>query len=81
MSAKENPEVQTIEKILEEAIEKERESYEYYMNKAKQSGKPSVKKTFLSLAEMEKGHMTELNKQLTDIKAQNIVDSAITGGS
>ncbi|MFQ5963355.1 MAG: ferritin family protein [Candidatus Scalinduaceae bacterium] len=74
-------EAQTIVQILEEAVKKEQDSSEYYSSAAKQSGKPTIKKMFLKLAEMEKGHMTELNKQLADVKAQIMVDSAITGGS
>lgn len=74
------PEARTIVEILEHAIEKEHESYKYYSNAAKQSGKPAIKKMFLNLAEMEKGHITQLNKQLADLKAQTMVDSAITGG-
>ncbi len=81
MTIKETKEIRTLVQILEEAIKKEHESYEYYMNKAKHSGKPSIKKIFLSLAEMEKEHKAELNKQMVDVKAQIIVDSAITGGS
>ncbi len=74
-------EVRTIVQILEEAVEKECESHEYYSNAAKHSGRPAVKKMFLKLAEMEKGHMAGLNKQLADTKAQIMVESAITGGS
>ncbi len=80
MTKRETPEARTLVQILEEAITKEHESYEYYAEAARQSGKPSVKRMFLSLADMEKGHITELNKQLDHVKAQMIVDSAITGG-
>ncbi len=74
-------EVRTIVQILEEAVKQEYESHEYYSNVAKHTGRPAVKKMFLKLAEMEKGHMVELNKQLADTKAQIMVESAITGGS
>ena len=80
MTKREIPEARTLVQILEEAIAKEHESYEYYADAARHSGKPSVKRMFLSLADMEKGHITELNKQLDHVKAQMIVDTAITGG-
>jgi rubrerythrin len=80
LTKRETPEARTLVQILEEAIENERDSYEYYAEAARHSGKPSVKRMFLSLAEMEKGHFAELNKQLDYVKAQIIVDSAITGG-
>jgi rubrerythrin len=81
LTKKETPEARTLVQILEEAIERERDSYDYYADAARQSGKPSVKRMFLHLAEMEKGHFAELNRQLDYVKAQIIVDSAITGGS
>ena len=81
MTKRETPETRTLVQILEEAIAKEHDSYEYYSKSARQSGKPTVKRMFLHLAEMEKGHLAELNKQLDYVKAQIIVDSAITGGS
>ncbi len=81
MAKRETSEARTLVQILEEAIEKEQHSYDYYANAARQSGKPSVKRMFLRLAEMEKDHFAELNKQLDYVKAQIIVDSAITGGS
>ena len=80
MTKRESPEARTLVQILEEAIAKEHGSYEYYAEAARQSAKPSVKRMFLRLAEMEKGHFAELNKQLDYVKAQIIVDSAITGG-
>lgn len=81
MTKSETREGQTLVQILEEAIKKEHDSYEYYSTAAKQPGKPTIKNMLLNLAEMEKGHITELNKILVEIKAQTIVDSAITGGS
>lgn len=81
MTKRETPEIRTLVQILEEAIAREHDSYEYYAKAARHSGKPAVKRMFLHLAEMEKGHFAELNKQLDYVKAQIIVDSAITGGS
>jgi len=81
LTKRETPETSTLVQILEEAIEKEHNSYEHYAKAARQAAKPSVKKMFLRLAEMEKGHFDELSKQLDSVKAQIIVDSAITGGS
>lgn len=80
MTKRETPEARTLVQILEKAIERERDSYDYYAGAARQSGKPSVKRMFLQLAEMEKDHFAELNRQLEHVKAQMIVDSAITGG-
>lgn len=81
MTKRETPETRTLVQILEEAIAREHDSYEYYAKAARHSGKPAVKRMFLHLAEMEKGHFAELNQQLDYVRAQIIVDSAITGGS
>ncbi|MFQ5686624.1 MAG: ferritin family protein [Candidatus Scalindua sp.] len=80
MTKRDTSEAMALVQILEESIERERNSYDYYAKAARQSGKPSVKRMFLRLAEMEKGHFAELSKQLDYVQAQIIVDSAITGG-
>lgn len=64
--------------ILEEAIKKEHESCNYYHRAASSALKPSAKKMFLKLAEMEKGHATELKRHLLDVEAQLLIDKALT---
>jgi len=44
MAKAETREVRTIVQILEEAVKREYESYEYYSNAARHSGRPAVKK-------------------------------------
>lgn len=64
--------------ILEEAIKKEHESCNYYNRAASSALKPSAKKMFLKLAEMEMGHATELKRHLLDVEAQLLIDKALT---
>ncbi len=64
--------------ILTEAIQKEHDSYDYYHSAATFAVKPSAKKMFLKLAEMEMGHANELKRHLLDIEAQMLIDKALT---
>lgn len=64
--------------ILKEAINKEHDSYDYYYKAASVAVKPASKKMFLKLAEMEKGHASELMRHLSDIEAQLHIDKALT---
>ncbi len=64
--------------IVREAIQKEIDSYNYYYRAASIAVKPTAKRMFLKLAEMEEGHASELGKQLSDLEAQTHIDKAIT---
>lgn len=64
--------------ILKEAIRKEHDSYDYYHKAASVAVKPASKKMFLKLAEMEKGHASELTRHLSDLEAQIHIDKALT---
>lgn len=64
--------------ILKEAIQKEHDSYDYYHMAAIAAVKPSAKKMFLRLAEMELGHTRELKRHLSDLEAQMLIDKALT---
>ena len=64
--------------ILKEAIQKEHDSYDYYHTAASIAAKPVSKKMFLKLAEMEKGHASELTRLLLDLEAQILIDKALT---
>lgn len=64
--------------ILNEAIQKEHDSCDYYHSAATIAVKPSAKKMFLKLAEMERGHANELKRHLLDIEAQLLIDKALT---
>ncbi len=68
----------TIADILKEAIQNEHASYDYYHKAASVAVKPVAKKMFLKLAEMEKGHASELRKYLLDLEAQIQIDKALT---
>ncbi len=81
MATYRTPEVLTMIEILEEAIQREKDSYDYYHHAAAVAVKPSAKKMFLSLAEREKDHITELCAHLMELKAQMEIDRAITGGA
>lgn len=64
--------------ILKEAIRREHDSYDYYHKAASVAVKPASRKMFLHLAEMEKGHASELTRHLTDLEAQSHIDKALT---
>ena len=64
--------------ILKEAIKKEHDSYDFYHKAASVAVKPASKKMFLQLAEMEKGHASELTRHLSDLEAQIHIDKALT---
>lgn len=64
--------------ILREAIQREHDSSDYYHKAASAAFKPASKKMFLKLAEMEKGHASELTRHLSDLEAQMQVDKALT---
>lgn len=64
--------------ILKEAIQKEHESCDYYHKAASVAIKPTSKNMFRRLADMEKGHASELTKHLSDLEAQVHIDKAIT---
>ncbi|MDR4507689.1 MAG: hypothetical protein MRJ65_05540 [Candidatus Brocadiaceae bacterium] len=70
----------TIMEVLQEAIKKERESYDYYHQAALKSTKPATRKMFLTLANWEKEHLEELLHHVNELKAQLEIDRAITGG-
>ena len=75
------PEALTMMEILEEAIQREKDSYDYYHRAATVAVKPAAKKMFLSLAERENDHINELCVHLMELKAQMEIDRAITGGA
>lgn len=81
MVRKKDPKEMTLVEILEDAIHRENDAYDYYTNAASAAVDPSAKKMFLSLAEREKEHVMEICDMLTQIRAQMEVDRAITGGA
>jgi len=78
MIQEESPDIFSIIEVLKEAIQKEHESCDYYQRVASVAVKPSSKKMFLKLAEMEKGHAGELTRHLSDMEAQLQIDKALT---
>lgn len=74
----ETHDVTTLVDILKEAIQQEHATCDYYHKAASVAVKPSAKKMFLKLAEMEKGHASELTRHLSDLEAQIQTDKALT---
>lgn len=81
MATPKTSEVLTMIEILEEAILREKDAYDYYQHAATVAVRPSAKKVLLSLADREKDHMEEICALLTELKAQMEIDRAITGGA
>jgi len=67
----------TIIEVLEHAIERESDSYNYYVHAAKQAENPIVRKFLLQLADMEKGHWLQLEGYLKELKAQTAITDSI----
>ncbi|HAS17711.1 MAG: hypothetical protein A2Y48_10710 [Nitrospirae bacterium RIFCSPLOW2_12_42_9] len=78
MTDNKSNEIISLVEVLKDAINKEHVSCDYYNRAATGTVKPAVKKMFLKLAEMERGHALELAKQLSDLEAQTFIDKAIT---
>lgn len=78
MTDNKSNEIISLFEILNDAINKEHDSCDYYHKAATGTVKPAVKKMFLKLAEMERGHAIELTKQLSDLEAQTFIDKALT---
>ena len=65
------------ERIMEQAIEAEVESYEFYRDVASKATNPAVKQLFSEFAREEQGH----KEQLEEIKARGIQDFDFAGAT
>jgi len=68
----------SMEEILTNAIEKEIESYNYYMKAANCVGNEDIKALLLGLAEIEEGHRKQLEMCLTELKANREIAIAMS---
>ncbi len=69
MSCKEGEIKNIIVEILKTAIEREKDSFDYYYSASLKACEPSVQKFLLELAEMEKEHRRLLEEKLVEIEA------------
>jgi rubrerythrin len=69
MNCKEEEVKNIIIEILKTAIERERDSFDYYYSASLKACEPSVQKFLLELAEMEKEHRRLLEEKLMEIEA------------
>lgn len=65
--------------ILEMAMKRENDSYNFYLTASERAQTVYEKRMFLALAEEEQGHRDALAKQLDEVLAQLEIDRAITG--
>jgi rubrerythrin len=65
------------ERIMEQAIEAEVESYEFYRDVANKATNPAVKQLFIEFAREEHGH----KEQLEEIKAKGMQDFDFAGAA
>lgn len=72
-------ELTTMREILEMAMKREQDSYNFYMTASERAQTEYEKRMFLALAEEEQGHRDALAKQLEEVLAQLEIDRAITG--
>lgn len=56
--------------ILRVAIEREKDSFDYYYSASLKACEPSVQKFLLELAEMEKEHKRLLEEKLRELEAE-----------
>lgn len=69
MNCKEEEVKNIIIEILKTAIEREKDSFDYYYSASLKACEPSIQKFLLELAEMEREHRKLLEKKLMEIKA------------
>lgn len=72
-------ELTTMREILEMAMKRESDSYNFYLTAAERAQTQAEKRMFLALAEEEQGHRDSLAHQLEEVMAQLEIDRAITG--
>jgi rubrerythrin len=63
--------------ILRTAIEREKDSFDYYYSASLKACEPRVQKFLLELAEMEKEHRRLLEEKLKEIEAQISITDGI----
>ncbi|CUS78961.1 Rubrerythrin [Candidatus Kryptobacter tengchongensis] len=56
--------------ILKVAIEREKDSFDYYYSASLKACEPSIQKFLLELAEMEKEHRRLLEEKLKELEAE-----------
>lgn len=69
MNCKEEEVKNIIIEILKTAIEREKDSFDYYYSASLKACEPSIQKFLLELAEMEREHRKLLEKKLMEIEA------------
>ncbi len=67
----------SIEDILELAIADEEYARDYYSKAAQLVGNLHTKRMLLKLAEMERGHATELRKELMELRLEREEETGI----
>ncbi|MGB9773841.1 MAG: ferritin family protein [Bacteroidota bacterium] len=72
-----NGQQETIIEILEHALEREIDSFTYYVHAAETACDPQVKAFLLHLAEMEDSHRKQLLGQLSELRAQMEITESI----
>ncbi len=77
MSCEEMEVKNIILEILKTAIEREKDSFDYYYSASLKACEPQVQKFLLELAEMEKEHRRLLEEKLKEIEAQISVTDGI----
>ncbi len=62
--------------ILKVAIEREKDSFDYYYSASLKACEPSIQKFLLELAEMEKEHRRLLEEKLSQLEAEvSVIES------
>lgn len=67
----------SIEDILELAIADEEYAREYYSQAAERVGSLHTRRMLMKLAEMERGHATELRKELEELRLERDEETGI----
>lgn len=67
----------SMEEIIENAIIKEIESYNYYMSAARYVGKQEIRSLLTALASIEEGHKNQLEACLNELRINKEIGAAI----
>lgn len=68
----------SMEEIIENAILKEIEAYNYYISAARCVGNEEIKSLLLALATIEEGHKSQLEACLNELKINKEISAAIS---
>ncbi|MDX9759011.1 MAG: ferritin family protein [Bacteroidota bacterium] len=71
------PEYTSLEDIIQDAIDKEKDAHRFYTEAAEQAQTADIREFLLEMAEMEKGHAELLARKLESVRSDQAVFDGI----